>query len=437
MDNMLLTFIERIQKEFPNLKPNQEDSDGWLNEANALLHANQLAEAEQKFKACLVAEPDFHGGFEGLAEIYRQQGRVAEARYFAQQALMRARRFINDGSMDQVVFDEIYAAYKSTDTQAYAGMTTAALVQAMAQSMAHPDSALLQAILKRGAEAVPPLRTALREDEEVTWVSDFAAQLLANLKLNGVDEADEAIPELVNIFRRIDEDFLDSVSSYLSTFGAKAVHPLIAVAEETELGWAQRGSAITAAIAAAEGSDELREEIATALRQQLARYVERKEADIENPNVATVICDLLDLRDKASLPLMRQAFALDLVDDSIVDEYSLAEIDLPYKPRRWPFDAAWLQKHELSLLNAVHSPEDDSVSDLASWSPSFDDDNAGTLSRADAVREIRELMGLRKPAPEQPPYIAEKKPGRNAPCWCGSGKKYKHCHLHEDEAKTP
>jgi hypothetical protein len=26
------------------------------------------------------------------------------------------------------------------------------------------------------------------------------------------------------------------------------------------------------------------------------------------------------------------------------------------------------------------------------------------------------------------------KPGRNDPCYCGSGKKYKHCHLAQDEA---
>lgn len=25
--------------------------------------------------------------------------------------------------------------------------------------------------------------------------------------------------------------------------------------------------------------------------------------------------------------------------------------------------------------------------------------------------------------------------GRNDPCWCGSGKKYKHCHLAKDQAK--
>jgi hypothetical protein len=28
------------------------------------------------------------------------------------------------------------------------------------------------------------------------------------------------------------------------------------------------------------------------------------------------------------------------------------------------------------------------------------------------------------------------KPGRNDPCWCGSGKKYKKCHLHEDDRKA-
>ena len=28
----------------------------------------------------------------------------------------------------------------------------------------------------------------------------------------------------------------------------------------------------------------------------------------------------------------------------------------------------------------------------------------------------------------------KKRPKRNAPCWCGSGKKYKHCHMREDQA---
>ena len=28
------------------------------------------------------------------------------------------------------------------------------------------------------------------------------------------------------------------------------------------------------------------------------------------------------------------------------------------------------------------------------------------------------------------------RPGRNDDCWCGSGKKYKKCHLPEDEGKA-
>ena len=29
--------------------------------------------------------------------------------------------------------------------------------------------------------------------------------------------------------------------------------------------------------------------------------------------------------------------------------------------------------------------------------------------------------------------MSEKKLGRNDPCWCGSQKKYKHCHMDFDE----
>ncbi len=37
---------------------------------------------------------------------------------------------------------------------------------------------------------------------------------------------------------------------------------------------------------------------------------------------------------------------------------------------------------------------------------------------------------FREPAPE--PVRPEL--GRNEPCWCGSGRKYKKCHMNEDES---
>jgi preprotein translocase subunit SecA len=34
--------------------------------------------------------------------------------------------------------------------------------------------------------------------------------------------------------------------------------------------------------------------------------------------------------------------------------------------------------------------------------------------------------------PETVRKTAKDKIGRNDPCWCGSGKKYKHCHMKQD-----
>ena len=34
------------------------------------------------------------------------------------------------------------------------------------------------------------------------------------------------------------------------------------------------------------------------------------------------------------------------------------------------------------------------------------------------------------------PVRSQIKLGRNDPCWCGSGKKYKNCHLKDDQAKS-
>ncbi len=39
------------------------------------------------------------------------------------------------------------------------------------------------------------------------------------------------------------------------------------------------------------------------------------------------------------------------------------------------------------------------------------------------------LLGL-TPAPREIPKL-----GRNDPCWCGSGKKYKKCHMESDQRR--
>lgn len=64
--------------------------------------------------------------------------------------------------------------------------------------------------------------------------------------------------------------------------------------------------------------------------------------------------------------------------------------------------------------------------------------------RADEQAQVAaQLAKLRKPQPKpgsRPlirvvPPTDQGKPGRNEPCWCGSGRKYKHCHLQADQAR--
>lgn len=48
------------------------------------------------------------------------------------------------------------------------------------------------------------------------------------------------------------------------------------------------------------------------------------------------------------------------------------------------------------------------------------------------LERMLSAFGGKGTAPEAPGA----KPGRNDTCWCGSGKKYKKCHLPEDDQKA-
>jgi preprotein translocase subunit SecA len=49
---------------------------------------------------------------------------------------------------------------------------------------------------------------------------------------------------------------------------------------------------------------------------------------------------------------------------------------------------------------------------------------------ARAVKPQPQMATARAPIATKPAGAGQ--PGRNDPCWCGSGKKYKHCHMESD-----
>jgi preprotein translocase subunit SecA len=52
------------------------------------------------------------------------------------------------------------------------------------------------------------------------------------------------------------------------------------------------------------------------------------------------------------------------------------------------------------------------------------------------MRAIRPGVGNGAATSKPEPVRKQQSLGRNDPCWCGSGKKYKHCHLKEDRARS-
>lgn len=57
-------------------------------------------------------------------------------------------------------------------------------------------------------------------------------------------------------------------------------------------------------------------------------------------------------------------------------------------------------------------------------------------ARMAAMKDPNAYAEDETPSPDElKPIIAPKRPGRNDPCWCGSGKKYKKCHLREDQER--
>jgi predicted Zn-dependent protease len=105
-------YLQRIQREFPHIRPYEEDDFEWWNEGSNLLANGKLAEAETKFKMLVLSQPHHPDGYEGLARVYIQKKRKKEASFFIDLAIEKAKAAIASGEMDAEAMD-IYLAQKT------------------------------------------------------------------------------------------------------------------------------------------------------------------------------------------------------------------------------------------------------------------------------------------------------------------------------------
>lgn len=244
------------------------------------------------------------------------------------------------------------------------------------------------------AENVPALvEMALDEDLNMSDpVSDEVWAPLHAWRALGQLGAGEAAESLTGLLYRIDEHGDDWVGEELpEVFGM--IGPAAIPALSAYLANGAHG--LWARIAAAHGLSEIgqrhpeaREACVAALTQPLKRF--RHDDPTLN---GFVISYLLELDAVEAVPLMRRAFAADAVDLMVVGDWEDVQI-------------------ELGMLDERRTPKSrfELIPDLPPATQ-----NISTPQETSAQQRVREI-------------------GRNDPCWCGSGKKYKYCHLREDQA---
>lgn len=97
------------------------------------------------------------------------------------------------------------------------------------------------------------------------------------------------------------------------------------------------------------------------------------------------------------------------------------------------FEWALKQGKEQTLAEIRADVERNSLEDVhehMSWWACFDHPKKSRPQAVPAAKPDKQTFLSTKSQPYQKP----KKPKRNEPCWCGSGKKYKYCHFKSDRA---
>jgi SEC-C motif len=304
--------------------------------------------------------------------------------------------------------------------------TARGLVDQLVAARNWPEPALLDAILARGEEAIDPLlevvrRTAEDEDEDEGADAPFIA-----VNLLGMLGARSAIPTLLELCRRVDSVGLDDVSRTLGLLGGiEVVEPALAIGRDRTLGWYPRAMALEAAQRAARDDPALRMQVAEAHRALLADLVARAQ-DLESDEVelaASLVTALAEMADPQARDLIDSAFEAEIVERFLIGPEDVEELY-----RDGGRDIA-VPKPWLDIYRSQYKEHQE------------------ILARERQRAHVQQLTRDQRPAraatePEDDAAPASEpirntgpKLGRNDPCWCGSGKKYKKCHLPADHGQ--
>jgi len=199
--------------------------------------------------------------------------------------------------------------------------------------------------------------------------------------------------------------------------------PLLRLAHDESINMFVRGQAIDSLLVQHAWGERSREAVIEELRQMFGSLAKPGDGYVW----ASLIGAICDFGARELVPDGRRAFAGELVDETVVDVESLDELLSP-ETAKYPLPPG--QTHFGNFCE--RNQPIDAVAECSGWL-CFHDEEPHFSSWEDEMAEDELLMGesndqfARALAFGDKPYIAPPKVGRNDPCPCGSGKKYKKC----------
>jgi len=288
------------------------------------------------------------------------------------------------------------------------------LIERLANAGMDIPEDLPEAIIARGDSLVEPLGRMLLDErnraedatEEQAWSRNHAFILL------GLIGSPKAAPALLDYFRTEiwDDALTEDGAQVLGRLGPGAIDPVIDYIGERERDSILRGVAAAGLVNIGYFHPDARERVVAFFKEALVRADKEEDPALSTGLVSAAACiDDPNVQEQIDLAFEREA-----VDHSVIDERDVKRIRTS--------EAPWTE----------HAPEKNL---MHYFSREFFDSCKRAREREKAWREKHEASS--QVFSHYPNTTHEKdalKIGRNEPCHCGSGKKYKKCCLDKDKA---
>ncbi len=98
-----MNYFQKLQEKHGDIDADEDQRNRWYKKGFSALGREDHTQAEKSFEKLAVASPWLPGGFEGLAYVYYETGRLKESEWFMMKALSLAEGLHRKGKLDEKI----------------------------------------------------------------------------------------------------------------------------------------------------------------------------------------------------------------------------------------------------------------------------------------------------------------------------------------------